>query len=68
MTNDEMDLFLSHQRDLQIGWPILRLVKSTTVNVFTPIKKHVVVDINTILNTSHDCFERFFIPLTCLFY
>src|SRR2546421_1785980 len=42
-------LFLSHQRNLQIGGPVFRLVKSTTVNVFAPIKKHVVVDVNEVV-------------------
>src|SRR5437588_2912137 len=42
-------LLLSHQRNLQIGGPVFRLVKSTTVNVFAPIKKHVVVDVNEVV-------------------
>src|SRR5713101_7353293 len=42
-------LLLSHQRDLQIGGPVFRLVKSTTVHVFTPIEKHVVVDIDEVV-------------------
>src|SRR5713101_1705594 len=42
-------LLLSHQRDLQIGRPVFRLVKSTTVNVFAPIKKHAVVDVNEVI-------------------
>src|SRR5712692_3553401 len=42
-------LLLSHQRNLQIGWPVFRLVKRTTVNVFTPIKKHAVVDVNEVI-------------------
>src|SRR5437879_2105567 len=46
---EEPHLFLSHQRDLQIGGPVFRLIKSPTVHVFTPIKKHVVVDINEVV-------------------
>src|SRR5438128_7596431 len=42
-------LLLSHQRDLQIGGPVFRLVKSTTVNVFAPIEKHIVVDIDEVV-------------------
>src|SRR5437899_11291898 len=42
-------LLLSHQRDLQIGRPVFRLVKSATVNVFAPIEKHVVVDIDEVV-------------------
>src|SRR5260370_1634894 len=42
-------LFLSHQRNLQICWPVFRLVKRTTINVFAPIKKHVVVDVNEVI-------------------
>src|SRR2546421_13049459 len=42
-------LLLSHQRDLQIGGPVFRLVKSTTVHVFTPVEKHVVVDIDEVV-------------------
>src|SRR3989442_14837886 len=42
-------LVLSHQRDLQIGGPVFRLVKSATVNVFTSIEKHVVVDIDEVV-------------------
>ena len=42
-------LLLSHQRNLQIGRPVFRLVKRTTVNVFTAIKKHVVVDIDEVI-------------------
>src|SRR5713101_3882833 len=42
-------LLLSHQRDLQIGGPVFRLVKSTTVHVLTPIEKHVVVDIDEVI-------------------
>src|SRR5437899_7091825 len=42
-------LLLSHQRDLQIGRPVFRLVKSTPVHVFTPIEKHVVVDIDEVV-------------------
>src|SRR5713101_7172332 len=42
-------LLLSHQRDLQIGGPVFRLVKSATVHVFTPIEKHVVVDVNEVV-------------------
>src|ERR1700687_3727204 len=47
--NGSFLLLLSHQWNLQIGWPVFRLVKSTTVNVFTPIKKHVVVDVNEVI-------------------
>src|SRR5437667_3428026 len=43
--NAALPLLLSHQRDLQIGGPVFRLVKSATVHVLTPIEKHVVVDI-----------------------
>src|SRR5260370_151512 len=46
---EEPHLCLSHQRNLQIGEPVFRLVKSTTVNVFTPIKKHVVVNVNEVV-------------------
>src|SRR6266704_763550 len=42
-------LWLSHQRDLQIGGPVFRLIKSATVHVFTPIEKHVVVDIDEVV-------------------
>src|SRR5438874_11736877 len=42
-------LLLSHQRDLQIGGPVFRLVKSTTVHVFAPIKKHAVVDVDEVI-------------------
>src|SRR5437660_1825070 len=42
-------LLLSHQRDLQIGGPVFRLVKRTTVNVLTPIKQHAVVDVNEVV-------------------
>ncbi len=42
-------LLLSHQRDLQIGWPVFRFVKSTTVNVFASIKQHAVVDVNEVV-------------------
>src|SRR3984893_2945599 len=42
-------LLLSHQRDLQIGGPVFRLIKSTTVHVFTPIEKHVVVEIDEVV-------------------
>src|SRR5947208_4778986 len=42
-------LLLSHQRDLQIGGPVFRLIKSTTVNVLTSIEKHVVVDIDEVV-------------------
>src|SRR6266853_5005406 len=51
--NRQTHLFLSHQRDLQIGWPVFRLVKRTTVHVFTPIKKHVVVDVNEVIIHIH---------------
>jgi hypothetical protein len=34
-------LLLSHQRNLQIGGSVFRLVKPTPVHVFTPIEKHV---------------------------
>src|SRR5438034_7710537 len=33
----------------KIGWPVFRFVKRTTVNIFTPIKKHVVVHINEVI-------------------
>src|SRR5712691_7425476 len=46
---EEPHSLLSHQRNLQIGWPVFRLVKSTTVNVFAPIKKHAVVDVNEVV-------------------
>src|ERR1700719_2760716 len=42
-------LLLSHQRNLQIGWPVFRLVKSAAVHVFTAIKKHAVVDVNEVI-------------------
>src|SRR5579859_7239902 len=42
-------LCLSHQWNLQIGGPVFSLVKSTTVHMFTPIKKHIVVDINEVV-------------------
>src|SRR5713101_8882361 len=42
-------LLLSHQRDLQIGGPVFRLVKSATVHVLTPIEKHVIVDIDEVV-------------------
>src|SRR5437588_11686817 len=42
-------LLLSHQWNLQIGGPVFRLVKSTTVHVFAPIKKHAVVDIDEVV-------------------
>jgi hypothetical protein len=42
-------LWLSHQRDLQIGGPVFRLIKRTTVHIFTPIEKHVVVDIDEVV-------------------
>src|SRR5216684_2608626 len=51
-------LLLSHQRDLQIGRPVFRLVKSTTVNVFTPIKKHVVVNINEVIVDINLSFDK----------
>jgi hypothetical protein len=42
-------VLLSHQRELQIGGPVLRLVKRTIVNVFTSMKQHVVVEINEVI-------------------
>src|SRR5229473_5363321 len=42
-------LWLSHQRDLQIGGPVFRPVKRTTIHVFTPIKQHAVVDVNEVV-------------------
>src|SRR5437588_11175015 len=47
--NAALPLLLSHQRNLQIRGPVFRLVKRTTVHVFTPIKKHVVVDIDEVI-------------------
>src|SRR5258708_2676863 len=42
-------LWLSYQRDLQIGWPVFRLVKSATVDVFAAMKKHAVLDIDEVI-------------------
>src|SRR2546425_11864295 len=42
-------LLLSHQRDLQIGGPVFRLIKCAPVHVLTPIEKHVVVDIDEVV-------------------
>src|SRR5258707_12713947 len=42
-------LLLSHQRDLQIGRSVFRLIKSATVHVLTPVKQHVVVNVDEVL-------------------